>query len=455
MTDDADEASSVRDDFALEPVPLDKRYSPLSMGLLWITMVSGFPSVLIGFTWHQLGFSLVQVISGAFVSCIILLAYVLSASHLGAATGLNFALLTRAVFGLRGSQLISLLQTFLFLIWYALVAGFVAVEINGLYAGAGSVQFLAFVAAILMAANNLFGFAGVANFAKFVAAPVLICWIFSLFFKTSAMAPASLWTEPASASFLHSLSVISSFVIGYSVWGNEPDFWRYAKPRWGTTAPPLIVSILIGQIIFPVSGFMLSHLITVADMSTATGAVSEFCFGKAPLFAAIVLTASYFAAGDANLYGSINSIENLYNFPRRKLVMSMMLFTAVVAIALTYWGRAFEVLSSFNSILLPCVTVILITEYVFLTRDIKTRERAAQILFARTKTAGFVAPAMVALTTGWCVGFATSGVFPLRVFPASELLHVGVWPLYAWTISSLVYMLLRKFIRHSDESQAV
>lgn len=169
---------SVREDFAACAVPLDRRYSPFSMGLLWITMVSGFPSVLVGYQWHKAGFSLVQVIAGAFVSCVILLVYALSASHLGAATGLNFALLTRSVFGRLGSQIISALQTFLFLVWYAMIAGFVAIELKGLFDLPVSTQCIAALAAIFMAANNLFGFAGVANFAKFFAAPVLIFWIF-------------------------------------------------------------------------------------------------------------------------------------------------------------------------------------------------------------------------------------------------------------------------------------
>lgn len=439
---------SVRDDFATSAVPLDRRYSSLSMGLLWITMVSGFPSVLVGFEWHKAGFSLTQVITGAFVSCIILLAYVLSASHLGAVTGLNFAMLTRSVFGRRGSQVISALQTFLFLVWYAMIAGFVAVELKGLFVIPCSVQVIAAVAAILMAANNLFGFAGVANFAKYFAAPVLIFWIFSLCYKTSMLTPVSAWTEPGTGSFASSLSVISSFVIGYSVWGNEADFWRFAKPNLFTTSAPLVVAILVGQIVFPTSGWMLSRLIHVADMSTATGAVTDFSFGNAPLLAATVLTASYFAAGDANLYGSINSIENLLKFERFKLVLSMMAFTAVVAIVLTYYGKAFEILSSFNSIVLPCVTIILITEYFLIKRRRKDLQPVGDAFTAYEP--GVLWNAMISLLLGWTVGILTAGVVS-----GTESLHIGVWPLYAWLTSLISYLLLRLVAAKKTDSAAI
>lgn len=430
-----DEVSKgAREDFATTAVPLDRRYSALSMGLLWITMVSGFPAVLIGFEWQKAGYSLIQCLSGALISCGVLLTYAIVSSQLGARTGLNFALLTRSVFGIAGSHCISVLQTFLFLIWYALIANFVAIEISGLFPSPVPIQLIAAVAAVLMAANNLFGFAGVANFAKYFAAPIIIVWIFVLFAKTSAMTPSMVWHEPGKVPFLSALSVISSFVIGYSVWGNEPDFWRFAKPKLWTNAVPLIISILIGQIIFPISGWMLSRLVNVGDMSTATGAVTNFSMAGAPLLAALVLTASYFAAGDANLYGAINSIENLRAVNRSRLVITAMFFTAAVAVVLSYYGKAFEILSSFNSILLPCVTIVLCCDHYLLGQKSSTKAQSPKPYSLR-----FRIPAVCAVLLGWTVGIFSAGVIP-----GAQILHNGIWPLYAWLTSLLVYLLLRR-----------
>ena len=112
------------------------------------------------------------------------------------------------------------------------------------------------------------------------------------------------------------------------MWGNEPDFWRFGKPKLIFTAVPLLITILIGQIIFPLSGWMLAKLSAVSNLSAATAAVNNFSFGAWSMVAAVVLTASYFAAGDANLYGAINAIENLYLFKRRRLVLALMLAAA-------------------------------------------------------------------------------------------------------------------------------
>ena len=292
------------DDYAGCAVPLDARYRPFSMGLLWITMVSGFPSVLIGFQWHKAGISLVQVLVGGLLSCIILLAYLLCASHLGASTGLNYSLLTRKVFGKRGSQFISTIQSFLFLIWYSLIAVFAADAIRGLFPSAPPVVVLAALSSILMSVNNIFGFVGVANFARYLAAPVMILWIVFLFCKASIALPESVLFAPGSSALPPALSLISSFVIGYCVWGNEPDFWRFGKPNVLLTSIPIVITILVGQIIFPISGWMLAHITGVAEAQAATLAVNNYSFAGMPLLAALVLVSCYFGRRRESLWGN-------------------------------------------------------------------------------------------------------------------------------------------------------
>ncbi len=63
------------EDHSREAVPLSERRSAATMGLLWITMVTAFPSVLIGFQWYKEGLTLSQVIICTALSCLVLLAY--------------------------------------------------------------------------------------------------------------------------------------------------------------------------------------------------------------------------------------------------------------------------------------------------------------------------------------------------------------------------------------------
>ena len=68
---------------AVDTVPPSQRRSPFTLGLLWLTMVTGFPTVLIGFEWFKAGLTLPQVLLGILVSCLILMAYGIPATYLG------------------------------------------------------------------------------------------------------------------------------------------------------------------------------------------------------------------------------------------------------------------------------------------------------------------------------------------------------------------------------------
>ena len=65
-------------------VPFAERRGSLTMGLLWITMVTAFPGVLIGFEWCKQGFDVKQVLTCTLLSCRLFLCYSIPAGMLGA-----------------------------------------------------------------------------------------------------------------------------------------------------------------------------------------------------------------------------------------------------------------------------------------------------------------------------------------------------------------------------------
>ena len=128
------------------------------MGLLWITMVTQFPAVLIGFEWYKGGLSLSQVLICTALSCAFLLAYSIPAAHLGAVSGQTYGLLSRQVFGRWGTRLVSINLLWIFIAWYSLVALMLADGLTGLFHLHIPVMALAAGLAIAMAFNNFFGF---------------------------------------------------------------------------------------------------------------------------------------------------------------------------------------------------------------------------------------------------------------------------------------------------------
>ncbi|MBZ0188401.1 MAG: hypothetical protein K8F91_19290, partial [Candidatus Obscuribacterales bacterium] len=151
-------------------VPEGMRRAPLTMGLLWITMVTFFPGVLIGFVWFKQGVSFVQVVICTIISCLLMLAYAIPSCHLGAKSGQSYGTLIRGVFGRMGNRIVALNLVWMFIAWYGLCSLFLAENLEGLFHFDMPLIILAPVLALLMAFNNFWGFKGVANFARFFAA---------------------------------------------------------------------------------------------------------------------------------------------------------------------------------------------------------------------------------------------------------------------------------------------
>src|ERR1700733_11132773 len=101
-------------DYATSSVPLSERKGPVTMGLLWLTMVTAFPTVMIGFEWCKKGLTMPQLLSCTALSCLMLMVYSIPAIQLGARSGLSYTGLSRNVFGRLGSRLITVNLIWLF-----------------------------------------------------------------------------------------------------------------------------------------------------------------------------------------------------------------------------------------------------------------------------------------------------------------------------------------------------
>lgn len=426
--------SAAGEDHATGVVPLCERRGGLTMGLLWITMVTGFPTVLVGFEWYKAGLTLPQIMSAAFVSCLILLAYTAPAALLGAISGQTYGLLSRGVFGLWGSRLVSLNLVWIAIGWYGLTAFFLAESLIGLFHWSVPTAVLAAGLAVVMAVNNFFGFTGVANFARYLAAPVLIGWVVYTFARAALGCPASVWSEPHVVAIPQALTMVSSFVIGYGAWGNEADYWRYGKPGLLKTLIPLGVAIAIGQLIFPATGWMMARMTGVTDYSAAVELMNNYAFGGVPLIAAAVLTVAYVAVNDSCLYGIINALESVREMPRQFVVSGIALAGAATAFALSGYARAFESVASLSCIFLPCATVIMMAEHFILARAFGLRAD-----FSRVPSPAELPPARLAAVVALCGG-CLAGLITCGLIPGTEGLKVGVPSLQAWLLALGLYL---------------
>lgn len=408
------------------------------MGLLWISMVTVFPNVLAGFEWYKLGMTLPQVIVSLIVSCVILMAYSIPACYLGSASGLTYSLLSRSVFGKWGSWFVSFNSIWVSTGWYALNAIFLSEGLRGLLSLNIDPLLFAAALAVLMAFNNFFGFKGVANFAKYLASPVLILWVVYAFGKSSLQCPHTALFSQGLISHSHALTVVSAFVLGIACWGNEADYWRYGKPRPLASLAPLTVALVLGQILFPITGWMLAKLYNVTEYAAATKLMNDYAFGGMSIISAIVLTISYVAVNDSGLYGAITAFQNLYKVPQKKLVAGLALAGTLSTIALFNYKHNFEAVAALSCIFLPCSTVIMMSE-AFIIRRLSGQTMAE---FSRVPQYSELPPlkwpATISLAVGCLAGTVTSGFIP-----GTEQYQIGVPPLQAWIVSLIIYTIWR------------
>ncbi len=434
-------------DHPFTPVPMSERRGPITMALLWITMVTAFPSVLVGFQWYKDGFSLLEVIGCALIGCMLLLAYAVPASQLGARTGQSFGALSRGVFGRWGSRLVNFNLIWIFVAWYGLAALFLAEGFEGLFHVHLPMAWLAAGLAVLMAFNNFFGFKGVANFARYFAAPVLIVWVGYTFFKAMGQCPPTVLMETSHKSFGLAVTTVSSFIIGFAVWGNEADYWRFSKPKTKFSLIPIAVALCIGEVIFPATGWVVARITGITDYAAATAFMNDYSFGGIAILGALVLTASYFAANDSNLFGSAQACNNIIALPHRTWVTILAILGAAMAAWLSVSGsfKALEAIASLNCIFLPTATVIVMGEWIMWTSVFKMKTPFAERIPEHHELPAVRWPALIALVAAAFVGVMTSGVVP-----GTEKLHVGICSLQAWLTALIVYMPLR-FIEYRSE----
>ncbi len=432
-------AATTGEDFAHEPVPLSERRGPVTMTLLWITMVTALPTVLIGFQWYKQGLSLMQVISCSILSSVFLLIYSIPASWMGTKSGLTYGLLARQVFGLWGTRLASFHAIWLMLAWYALDAVLLADALKGLFNLNWSVPIFAAILSVVMAINNFFGFQGVANFARYFAAPLLIGWVALTFFKAAPTCSVQTLVAPSHVPFMQALTICSSFVIGFGVWGNEADYWRYSKINKKYVAWSFAVSLAIGEVIFPVTGWMVAKLSGLTDYMAATNYMNAYSFGGIAVFAALVIIANYCAANDSNMYGMINNLENIAPVTQKAGVLGLALVSAVLAFWLATAGSAESLTSiaSLNCVILPVMTVIMFSE-LFVVKKFWLKDDDISAVLPLNTLPPFKWPALIASSIGVCVGVGTAGVIP-----GLEKFYVGVCSVQAWITGGFIYLAIR------------
>jgi purine-cytosine permease-like protein len=439
--------ASIEHDYSTSIVPLEHRRPMWHFMGLWITFVAGFSYMALGFEIYDGGYSLAKTVGVTIIGYVIYVAYANVGSYLGSRTGQTHSLLTRSIFGRLGSGIVSLFVLIAPLGWVGYQAGLLAQLWHGFY-GWGHVEAITIVLAGAMIFNNLFGFTGISVFARYLVTPVLILWCLYMVLKGFISDGGHLGGAPH-GTLPYWVAVAA--VIGFSMWGNEPDFWRYGRPRFDWPLPTYFVALAF-FLLFTMGGWMM------AKLAGGTGDAFNFSvhyslFGVFVL-AFVIATVSQFAINDGNYYESVNAGQNLVgSVPGWRRIYTCAIVAGGGAIAgylvnYKFVAGWFDV-ATFLAITVPCATTIMAVDHFLLPRWFRI-SRPLDVVpgWEQTRLANW--PAIVALLVAVAYGAIASAILPTSLNVYDSARNWGPVPLECWLIAGALYAALVAVVRTMD-----
>jgi purine-cytosine permease-like protein len=436
---------SIRHDYSTSDtgiVPLGRRRPMWHFMGLWTTFVAGFSYMFLGFEIHDGGHSLASTVGITLLGYGLYVAYALVGSYLGSRTGQTHALLTRSVFGSAGSVIVSLFVLIAPLGWVAFQANLLVALWDGFY-GWGHVFTLTLLLAGVMILNNLLGFTGISVFARYLVTPILILWCVYLVLKVFVADGGKLGGTPQGSGL--PLWVAVSAVIGFSMWGNEPDFWRYGKPRFAWPLPTYVFSAL-WFVLFTMAGWMMADLSKSSDPSAIFRYTVHYSLFGAFWLAWIIATISQFAINDGNYYESVNAGQNLlggWRWWRRPYTCLLVAGGGVIAADLVnfHFLNGWFKVATFLAITVPSATVIMAVDHFLLPRLFRISRPLTRV--PAWQDAGLInVPAVVALLAAVFFGVTGSASWPHGWLESAPPNSWGPVPLESWLIAGALYVAL-------------
>jgi purine-cytosine permease-like protein len=419
-------------------VPLDRRRPITHFIALWTTFAAGFSFLFVGTAIHDAGFTLPGTIGVTALGIGIYFAYAIFGAYLGSRTGQTHSLLTRSIFGVTGSYIVSALLVVGSLGWVGFQGGLMVQIWDGLY-GWGAVELLTIILCGVMIFNNLFGFTGISTFARYIVTPLIILWVLYLVIRGLIDHSALLGHHPKNTTGLTFWQIIG-VIIGFAMWGNEPDVYRYGKPKFTWPIPAFGFALAVGFLLFTVGGWMMAEFAHSTAFGTVVKYATHFSLFGAFWLAWFLATISQFAINDGNYYEGINAFQNIFGGWRKwKRVYSCLACAGIGALAgylVNYQiTNGFFKVAAFLAVTAPCATVIMCVDHFLLPRIFRISRPLIQIPKWSEASIGNW-PAIVALGISVFYGSWATGIFPGE----NPNRYWGPAPLEAWAMAGALYI---------------
>ena len=410
---------------------------------LWITLYAGFSYMSLGSELYSFGYGLHAVLKMLLISSLCYLAYAIPAAYLGAKSGQTHALMGRSVFGVSGSMIVSVFVLIAPLGWIGYQANTLSTMWNALYSWTPVVG-IGVVIAVLGIVNNVLGFTGISAFARWVAAPITLVWVLYMVIKAFSTSGSSILNSHAAGVKAPGLVLGIIAAIGFATYGNEADLFRYAKPHVKNVVPPLAVGLFVGQILFPVAGWVIAARIHSGDFGKGFSEAVSFSLFGLTFLAFLLATATQIAVNDANYYESLNAGQNIFGGWAKWRRIYTCAFIAALGGFMAWWvpqnSANFFRVTTWLAITVPTASVIMYVDQLLLPKLLAGYKRPTKVVPSWNQTARGNWVGVVVLVVAVAFGAYGSGVGPGQA--GSPLAGWGIVPVEAWIMAAVLYSVI-------------
>jgi purine-cytosine permease-like protein len=441
-------------DYTESVVPLAKRRSNFRMLAQFLSMQAVFGTVLVGYSARFQGLTLSELMVAMLIAAGIMSIYCIGSANAGAVTGQTHSVMARSIFGTLGSGLVSILLVINGMAFYLFTVKFI-MDITGGLITIPAVGLITAVLAFVMIVNTYFGFEGVQRFAQFIAVPVILVWgIFATIIAFTTISSDTLAAVPHVDAPTGMIMVISGMV-GLSTWGNEPDFFRYAKvgrKSWWNL-PAIVISYLVGAFLFPVMGYMIAALSNQPDFGPSISYFVDFTMFGSALLGIAVIVINQWAVQDGNLYIAVNGAQNVLSgirgWRRQYTVIGLGLIAAALTFYLGNLQDTFNIATSIGSTTVPVASTIMAIDLFLLPLLFGIKRPMHRVAsWGELGIANW--PGVIALAAGTLVGLYTAGLIP-----ALNTEFIGFPALQAWITGAVVYLIGVALVHRRAEVKAL
>lgn len=330
-------ASEALKDFALEPVPEEKRRGLYSTAAVWAGWVISVSAFLVGGNIAK-GLTLAQAIPAIITGNIILVLVATLVASIGCKLGLSTYLIARVVFGKKGSIVVSLVLGIIAMLFIGVLLGALggvfAVAFPGLPAWVGPVAL-----AILTMISGIFGFKGLAWLSN-SAVPLLWVLVALAVVRASGQAGGLAKVFSIIPKGQLSFGAAASMALGTWIAGAtiSSDIGRFAKNRNHVLIASLIAYVL-GAGLFETASVIASLATGTPDLGLMMAKL-----GLAVPAVLIVLLAVWTTA-QSNVYSSSLAFTNFGNLVGLKIERH---WWVVIATAIALVGHALGLVNIFR-----------------------------------------------------------------------------------------------------------